>query len=667
LPTNLVCDLGGGVRGRSRGLTQSVIIGIALAALLPFVPAHVVSDVTPAQAVSDPVIAAAGDIACDPADPDFNGGSGQNDDCMQAATAALLSQIDPDAVLPLGDNQYYCGGYNAFLQSYNLSWGQHLPKTYPAVGNHEYLTSGGTDCSSGAAGYFSYYSNAAKVGASNQLYYSYDIGSWHLIALNSNCASAGGCGPTSPQGQWLAADLVANDAPCTLAYWHIPVWSSGGRDSSNMASITQQLYNAGADVVLTGHDHVYERFAPQNPQGQPDPGKGIRAFVVGTGGANHTPFAATMPNSEVRNASAYGVLKMTLHGGSYDWSFVPVAGQSFTDSGSQTCHNYSGSPLPPPDPRGRIIGSVDAVERTSKGTYHIVGWAIDTDTASPIAVAVYVDGVLVAFTPAAADDRPDVEAVYPTFGAAHGFDLTFIAPAGQHQVCTGALNAPGTAGSDQALGCRVIDVPSLVGNFESLSIAPGGLTARGWALDPDATDQPIAVAVYDNGQLAAYTPAAAGNRPDVGAVSGFGSNHGFDLSWAATPGRHEVCVVAYNIRKTNGSDRILGCTSFVRNATIGNLELISRTGNTVSLFGWAIDTATAGPARIAVFVDGQLAAFGVAELPRPDVQAAFPAFGSNHGFQADISTSAGGHEVCVAAGNATFDPARVIVLTCTAI
>jgi hypothetical protein len=327
---------------------RSTLTGVVLAAVLPFVPAHVVNEIGPAEAVGDPVIAAAGDIACDPADSDFNGGSGRDGDCEQAATAALLAQINPAAVLPLGDNQYYCGGYSAFLQSYNLSWGQFLARTYPAVGNHEYLTSGGTGCNGsneGAAGYFSYYSNAAMVGAPDQLFYSYDIGSWHLIALNSNCSSAGGCGPSSAQGQWLAADLAANPAACTLAYWHIPVWSSGGRDSSNMASITQQLYDAGVDVVLTGHDHIYERFAPQDAQSQPDPVNGIRAFVVGTGGANHTTLVTAKPNSEVRNASAYGVLKLTLHSTSYDWAFVPVPGQTFTDSGAQACH---GPDDPPP-------------------------------------------------------------------------------------------------------------------------------------------------------------------------------------------------------------------------------------------------------------------------------------------------------------------------------
>jgi hypothetical protein len=315
---------------------------------------------------------------------------------------------------------------------------------------------------------------------------------------------------------------------------------------------------------------------------------------------------------------------------------------------------------------GQPIGSVDIIEPADSG-YHIAGWAIDTDTANPIAVGVFIDGVLVAYTPAASDARPDVEAVYPTFGAAHGFDLAFIAPAGPHQVCAGAINSAGTAGTDQVLGCGGINVPSLVGNFEQLSITPGGLAASGWALDPDVTGQPIAVAVFDNGQLAAYTAAAADERPDVGAVPGYGSNHGFDLGWAATPGNHDVCVVAYNISDTNGSDSILGCTSFVLNATIGNLDLITRTADGVTVAGWAIDTSTTGPASIAVFVDGQLAAFGVAALPRSDVEAAYPAFGPDHGFQADVSTTAGEHEVCVAAGNAAFDPARVIVLSCTTI
>ncbi len=287
----------------------------------------------------DPVIVTAGDIACDPANSNFNGGNGTSQNCRMLYTSNLILNINPAAVLPLGDNQYYCGGYAAFQQSYDQSWGRVFGITHPAVGNHEYLTSGGTGCDStntGAAGYFKYFGAAA--GSPSQGYYSFDIGAWHLIALNSSCSSAGGCGSTSPQGQWLAADLAAHPNKCTLAYWHIPVWSSGGRASSNMKTLTQILYDNNADVVLTAHDHDYERFAPQNPQGQLDTARGIRAFVVGTGGANHTSFTTVFPNSQVRNDTTFGVLKLTLHASSYDWQFVPESGATFTDSGTTACH-----------------------------------------------------------------------------------------------------------------------------------------------------------------------------------------------------------------------------------------------------------------------------------------------------------------------------------------
>ncbi len=294
---------------------------------------------TPTPSSSDPTIVAAGDIACDPTDTNFNGGKGTSSECRQMYTSDVILDINPDAVLDLGDNQYYCGGFSAFLQSYDLSWGRVKGITHPAVGNHEYLTSGGTGCdatNAGAAGYFKYFGNAA--GSPSQGYYSYDVGTWHLIALNSNCSSAGGCSSGSPQGTWLQADLVAHPNKCTLAYWHIPLWSSGGRASPNMAPITQILYDNNADLVLTGHDHDYERFAPQNPQGQLDTSRGIRAFVVGTGGANHTSFTTLFPNSEVRNDTTFGVLKLTLHPTGYDWKFVPEAGKTFTDSGTQACH-----------------------------------------------------------------------------------------------------------------------------------------------------------------------------------------------------------------------------------------------------------------------------------------------------------------------------------------
>jgi acid phosphatase type 7 len=300
-----------------------------------------------ALAASDPVIAAAGDISCDPGSPSFNGGNGSATACRQKYTSDLLFNAGLAAVLPLGDVQYYCGGYQAFLQSYDLSWGRVKDITRPVVGNHEYLTSGGTDCNpanQGAAGYFNYFGAAA--GNPGQGYYSYDIGDWHLIALNSNCTDAGGCSPVSPQGKWLAADLAANSKWCTLAYWHIPLFSSGGRAEQNSRELWKMLYDKDVDVVLNGHDHIYERFAPQTPDGIADPLRGIRQFTVGTGGGNHTSLATIAANSEERNTDTFGVLKLTLRLTGYDWEFVPEAGGTYTDEGSQECHGSGPPPVP---------------------------------------------------------------------------------------------------------------------------------------------------------------------------------------------------------------------------------------------------------------------------------------------------------------------------------
>lgn len=312
-------------------------------------PAGPINTSEAAFAASDPVIAAAGDIACDPTSGSFNNGNGSSNSCRQKYTSDLLVNAGLAAVLPLGDIQYYCGGYQAFLQSYDLSWGRVKSITRPAVGNHEYLTAGGTDCTianEGAAGYFRYFGTAA--GNPSQGYYSYDIGEWHLVALNSNCSSAGGCGSTSPQGQWLAADLAAHPNYCTLAYWHIPLFSSGGRAASNTRSLWQTLYKYDVDVVLSGHDHIYERFAPQTADGILDMARGIRSFIVGTGGSNHTSIATIAPNSEVSNTNTYGVLKLTLHPTSYDWKFVPEAGKTFTDSGTANCHGNAPPSTPTP-------------------------------------------------------------------------------------------------------------------------------------------------------------------------------------------------------------------------------------------------------------------------------------------------------------------------------
>ena len=319
------------------GSSFSLAILIALVCLSA-APGGLARDLRMALAASDPVIAAAGDIACDPASSSFNGGNGTSGACRQKYTSDMLVNGGFAAVLPLGDIQYYCGGYQAWLQSYDLSWGRVKSITRPAVGNHEYLTSGGTDCTSanaGAAGYFKYFGAAA--GDPSQGYYSYNIGAWHLIALNSNCSSAGGCGSSSPQGLWLKADLEANPTLCTLAYWHIPVFSSGGRASSNARALWQILYDHNVELVLNGHDHIYERFAPQTSTGTLDNARGIRQFTVGTGGSNHTSLASIAANSLVRNADTFGILKLTLHSTSYDWQFVPEPGKTFTDSGTAQC------------------------------------------------------------------------------------------------------------------------------------------------------------------------------------------------------------------------------------------------------------------------------------------------------------------------------------------
>jgi chitodextrinase len=343
-------------------------------------------------ATGDPVIAVAGDIACDPSNGSFNGGNGTSSACKQGATAQLIQSTSPSAVLLLGDNQYYCGGYSAFTGSYDLSWGAFKSITHPSVGNHEYLTSGGTDCNAqnaGANGYFTYFGAAA--GQRGQGYYSFDVGTWHVIALNSNCGDAGGCSATSPQGQWLAADLAAHQNMCTLAYWHIPLYSSGGRANANSRPFWQLLYDHNADLILSAHDHTYERFAPQTPTGTVDQQRGIREFIVGSGGANHTSFVTTAANSEVRNATTFGVLKLTLHPSSYDWNFVPIQGQTFTDSGTTACHGTSSDTQPPTAPTGLAANVVS-------GARVDLSWGASTDNVAVGGYRIFRNGVQIGST-----------------------------------------------------------------------------------------------------------------------------------------------------------------------------------------------------------------------------------------------------------------------------
>jgi hypothetical protein len=324
----------------------------------------------PPAAAADPVIAAAGDIACSSTTPT---GSGSSARCHHRATSDLLVNAGLSAVLTLGDSQYQNGTLSSFNKSYDPTWGRVKPITFPSAGNHEYKTSG-------AAGYFDYFNGASSTGRAGDRdkgYYSFDIGTWHIIALNSGteCVPVA-CSEGSAQEKWLRADLAANPAACTLAFWHDPRFNSGHSSNATfMQPIFQDLYDADAELVLSGHAHHYERFAPQNPAGKLDESRGIRQFVVGTGGAFFTALSSTKPNSQVRNASTYGVLLLTLHPTSYDWRFVPESGKSFTDSGSAECHGdvppRPAVPTPPEDddvPRVRPSKGAPLARCTIVGT-----------------------------------------------------------------------------------------------------------------------------------------------------------------------------------------------------------------------------------------------------------------------------------------------------------
>jgi hypothetical protein len=294
-----------------------------------------VASVPRAAAATDPVVAAAGDIACAPP------GTRTASKCHQAATADLLAGAD--AVLPIGDEQYNCGQLSAFNQVYDASWGQYKSVSNPAVGDNEYA---GNGCSTpGASGYFTYFGDRASPREPGctincQGYYSYDVGSWHLVALNSECTQpgVGGCSASSPQTQWLKADLDAHPNTCTLAYFHRPYFSDKGGTVAKVKQLFTALYNGGADVLLVGHQHIYERFRPQSPSGAAA-ANGVRQFIVGTGGKSTTALASPAPTgAESRSTGTFGVLKLTLHPTSYDFQFAPEAGKTFTDTGTQACH-----------------------------------------------------------------------------------------------------------------------------------------------------------------------------------------------------------------------------------------------------------------------------------------------------------------------------------------
>ncbi|MCA1844503.1 MAG: metallophosphoesterase [Actinobacteria bacterium] len=318
----------------------------------------------------DPVLVGAGDIAnC-------------VDNSGAKATSAVLDHT-PGTVFTLGDNVYVDGTPEEFRNCYDPVWGRHKARTgFAVAGNHDYNTPG-------AAGFYGYFGAAAGDPAKG--YYDTTVGSWHVIVLNTNCEEVGGCGAGSPQEQWLRSVLAASPAECTLTMWHQPAFTSGTvhRAFPTYQPLWQALYDYGAEVILDASDHLYERFGFQTPTGDADAVYGIRQFTVGTGGRSHQSFKTVVPNSEVRNGSTYGILKLTLHSDSYDWQFVPEAGKTFTDTGTSACH---GTP-PAPAPEAGLITRVGSSSNSAaKAKSLTLGRPLDTAPGQTMLASIVIGG-----------------------------------------------------------------------------------------------------------------------------------------------------------------------------------------------------------------------------------------------------------------------------------
>lgn len=406
---------------------------------------------------ADPVFVGAGDISnC----------SHNNDE----ATAKLLDGIS-GTVFTLGDNVYPDGTASQFADCYGPTWGRHKNRTRPSPGNHDYHTSG-------ASGYYNYFGSVA--GDPGKGYYSYNLGAWHIISLNSEVDYAAG----SAQEKWLRADLAANNAACTLAYWHHPRFSSGNHGNSNRGqAFWNALYEYGADVVLNGHDHTYERFAPQSPSARSEPNRGIREFVVGTGGAGLYPFPSIQPNSEVRNNATFGVLKLTLHATSYDWQFVPVAGQTFTDSGTGNCVSATGTNPTPT----RTQTTAPTATRTATITSTFTPWpptATSSSTALPPTTALTSTAV-----PASSSTAVQTATGLPVSSPTASSTSTGVAAISPTATRVSGTNLPPSATANAA---------------PSVSPTPTPVSAR-TPTPPSIASDTISVDSFESGNFSAWT------------------------------------------------------------------------------------------------------------------------------------------------------------------
>jgi hypothetical protein len=449
-----------GSRNRRPGRTARPALVAALLVLAGLTPATLAvnaAGLTGGQAAwaaegGDPVIAAAGDIACAP------GNEPQDDECRQMDTSDLLVALNPDAVLPIGDLQYENGSASAFAQSYDPSWGRLKAISRPAPGNKEYETSG-------AAGYFGYFGSLA--GDPSRGYYSWDIGTWHMIAINSNCSEVGGCGAGSPQETWLRADLAAHPDRCTLAYWHHPRFGSAS-SSSSMGPIWTALYQAGADVVLNGHSHVYEHFAPQSPSGAADP-EGLRQFTVGTGGVEFGDLGSIRPNTVARQNDTFGVLKMVLRGSSYTWEFLPVAGSTWTDSGTAACHSGE-APAAPAAPTGL---QVTGTTQTSVG----LGWTASTGP-NVAGYRVYRDGAATPLNGSLVTGTAYTDSTVAP-GTTHSYRVTAVNTSGVQSAPSAAVTAATPGGDPGGGGTIVLDVAPAGSADDAEERTSGGTVSLG--------------------------------------------------------------------------------------------------------------------------------------------------------------------------------------------
>jgi hypothetical protein len=384
------------------------------------------------------IVAAAGDVACAPGD------STSSTTCRQMDTADVVVGMNPAAVLALGDLQYDRGTAAEFAGGYDPSWGRFKSITHPVPGNHEYDTSG-------ASGYYNYFGSAAGDPAKG--YYSWDIGAWHMIALNSECGAVGGCNEGSAQERWLRADLAANAGRCTLAYWHHPLFASG-RSTSSVAPFWDALHEAGADLVLSGHSHNYEHFAPQSSSGDADP-TGLREFVVGTGGVYFHTHGSLQPNTVARQDHTFGVLKLSLYGARYEWEFVPVAGSTWTDSGSANCHNSSAPPpVAPTAPSGLAVTGTTASQVS-------LAWSASSPAGGPAVAGyrVYRNGSSTPLngSPVTSTSYTDTTVAA---GTAYSYAVTAVNTAGTESPRSAAVQVttPGGTGEPPP-GGNVLDVP----------------------------------------------------------------------------------------------------------------------------------------------------------------------------------------------------------------